>query len=282
MTTIEAVTKIMNAVKFADIVDIGRYKEDYRELVKLVHVDKGGSLEAVAKLNDFKTIHEKGTKYEDEAGEYYSNGYWIKRPYEGLGKQGYLHWSKIRGLGVDHLNKYIPMGAEVASGHITYNFGKRCVPLPMALEGIHVRWVLSRLLEFCMMLETNGFVHCGLNPESVFVDPENHGIMITSFYYVTRTGMRVKSVNGKYMSWYPAGLFSNKIASALVDTELAKKIAIYLLSDKSGVGTRLKGKEDKDLVEFLMTMTPKAFVAYKEYRNILNNNFKTQFHILNI
>lgn len=283
MNTDEAVKKIMTAVKFADIVDIGRYKEDYRELVKLVHVDKGGSLEAITKLNDFKTNHEKGTKYEDEAGEYYSNGYWLKRKYPTeLLKTSYVNWSTIRNLKVDHLNRYIPFGANVIGDEITYHFGKRCVPLPTALEGVHVRWVLSRILEFCMMLETNGYVHGGINPDSVFVDPDNHGIMVTSFYHMTREKAPMKTINGKYMPWYPAQLMKTKRASSLVDTELAKKTAIYLLGDRSGVGARLKIKENKELIEFLMSQDNGAYSAYKKYRDILTKNFKTQFHILNI
>lgn len=273
----------MAATKFADIVDIGRYKEEYRDLVKLVHVDKGGSLEAITKLNDFKTIHEKGNRYEDEAGEYYSNGYWVRRPYnDALAERNYENWSAIRNLKVDHLNKYIPFGANVIGDEITYYFGKRCVPLPSALEGVHVRWVLSRLLEFCMMMSSNGYVHGGLNPDSVFVDPENHGIMVTSFYHLTKQGSHMKTVNGKYMTWYPAELFRKKIAIPPVDIELAKKIAIYLLGDKSGVGVRLKATENRELMDFLMSQDNNTYGTYKKYREILTKNFKTKFHILNI
>jgi len=282
MTTEQAVTKIMTAVKFADIVDIGRYKEDYRELVKLVHVDKGGSLEAVTKLNDFKTIHEKGTKYEDEAGEYYSNGYWIKRKVDDLVKKSYNNYLLIKKLGVDHLNRYIPEHGEIVGEEIVYTFGKRCVPLPLALEGEHVRWVLSRMLEFIMMLEANGYTHGGINPDNVFIDPENHGIMVTSFYHMKRIGSRMSTINGKYMSWYPHQLFKFKTAYPLVDIELVKKTAIYLLGDRSGVGVRLKKSENKELMEFLMSQGNNTHDEYKRYRELLTRNFKTKFHILNI
>jgi serine/threonine protein kinase len=282
MTTIEAVSKIMNATKFADIVDLGRYKEDYRELVKLVHVDKGGNPEATAKLNDFKTIYEKGIKYEDEAGEYYSNGYWIKRKSTDLLEKSYKNWVAITMLNVSHLSKYIPSDGSIIEGQLTFNFGKRCIPLPLALEQGHVRWILSRILEFVMMLETQGYVHGGINPDSVFIDPENHGIMITSFYYLTKIGTHMRSVNGKYKSWYPSQLFKNKIAHPLVDIELAKKTAIYLLGDKSGVGVRLKKTHNKELLEFLMTQDYNAYFAYEEYRALLKKNFESKFHILNI
>lgn len=133
-------------------------------------------------------------------------------------------------------------------------------------------------------MELHGYVHLGLNPESVYIVPETHGIHVVSFYHVTPIGETVKTVSGlnNYLYWYPMELMVNKIAQPAIDVELAKKIAIYLLGDKSGVGTVLRMKHLDVYINFLQKRHTTAKEAFEEYRELLKTNFPKKFHVLKI
>ncbi len=81
-------------------------------------------------------------------------------------------------------------------------------------------------------------MHCGLNPESIFIVPETHGIQICSFYHLTKIGNRIGTISGKYSNWYPQDVFKTKIATPIIDLGCSMKIASYLLGDTSGIGIK--------------------------------------------
>jgi serine/threonine protein kinase len=173
----------------------------------------------------------------------------------------------------------------MVQGNDTYElvFAKRAIPLGgLTLPQEHVNWVLSRLLEYTAYLAQVDFVHCGLMPENVFIVPENHGIIIISFYHLTRIGSTVKTISAKYKDWYPPELLQTKLATSGVDLEMVKKIAIYLLGDQSGAGVKLRKTHNADFINFLIKRHDDPYNTYKEYRELLKNNFESKFHVLNI
>jgi hypothetical protein len=284
------IVKILKAVKFEDVVDIKNFKHDYYEIVKLIHPDHCSlptAGEAFSKITDWYDTHENGKKYIDESGEFTTNFYnIIYRHKPELLKKSFTNWSILTKIKHEHFSKYMPSTIGFVNSNLEIDFSKRTIPLSgLTLPQEHVNWILSRLLEYCALIADRGYVHCGLIPESIFIVPETHGIKVCSFYHMTKKGEKVKTVSGinNYLYWYPAELLSNKTAEPIIDLELSKNIARYLLGDKTvGAGAMLRKTCPMDFVDFLQKQHTSALEAFIEYRDILNRNFPKQFHQLNI
>jgi hypothetical protein len=82
--------------------------------------------------------------------------------------------------------------------------------------------------------------------------------------------------------WYPTVLFTQKIATPDIDLELSKKIALYLLGDKSAAGTKLKMDKtiNKEVLNFLLTKHQNHKDEFVQYRELLAKNFKKKFYPL--
>lgn len=290
ITGSQTIQKILKAVKLEDILDINNLKEEYRSIVSLIHPDIDPSPEAAkatSKLNELKQEYESGKSYKDETGLYKCNGY--KTIYSGdlaplqISLRNYniiRHEAKVK---VPHLLNYIPDTFNIENGKLTVTYKDRVVSLSkLTLPEEHVRWIFSRLLEFVSLSNQLGFTHCGLNPESVFIVPETHGIIISSFYHSVEVNEKVQTIAGPYKSWYPAKLFKDKKANPFIDLELCKKIAINLLGDSSGVGIKLKKTNNEKFIDYLIKQDTDPFQCYDNYRRLLKANFKTEFHVLNI
>jgi len=75
-----------------------------------------------------------------------------------------------------------------------------------------------------------------------------------------------------------------KIATEDIDLELCKKIALYLLGDKSAGGTKLKLDKDVNqiVLTFLLTKHQNTKEEYGQYRDLLAKNFEKKFYALNL
>ena len=84
--------------------------------------------------------------------------------------------------------------------------------------------------------------------------------------------------------WYPTDLFTKKIATEDIDLELCKKIALYLLGDRSAAGTKLKMSKDinQNVLNFLLTKHENKVDEFSQYRKILEKNFEKKFYVLNL
>lgn len=285
------ITKILSANKLEDILAIGELDKEYKQIIVAIHPDRcthSDASKASARLNEFKDLFEKGKVYKDETGDYRTNGYWVKWVSDQVCvKWSFENYDRFTKLSDDpsiHFRKYLPETYSM-TGNNEYQFGfeRRTVPLSgQTLPQEHVNWVLNRLLEYCAYLDQTGFSHAGLNPESVFIVPENHGIKICSFYHLTRIGSKVKTIAAKYSDWYPKELFTTKRASPTIDIELSKRIAAYLLGDKSGVGVKLRKTHNEQFVNFLLKHHDDPYQALIEYRALLAANFEKKFHILSL
>jgi hypothetical protein len=124
----------------------------------------------------------------------------------------------------------------------------------------------------------------GMNPTTVFVVPETHGIIITSFYHMSQLDKKANTISARYKTWYPTKLFTEKIATPDIDLELCKKIALYLLGDRSAAGTKLKRDKDvnHEVLTFLLTKHQNEIDDYTKYREILEKNFEKKFYPLNL
>ncbi len=287
----DLIDKITAAAKIEDVISIANFKNEFNAVMKEIHPDVcslDGAKEASAKMNEWKEIHESGKEYKDDAGTFTTNYYWVEGKSETKSHtwsiENYRIFQNLKNNSDKHFQKYLPKECKVfQDGGYKYFFENRAVPLSgLALPQEHVNWVLNRLFEYCAYLSEIGFSHCGLNPESIFIVPENHGIQICSFYHLTKFGNKIGTVSGKYSHWYPTEMFINKTASPTIDIECAKHIAAYLLGEKSGSAARLRKTHNEDFVNFLLTQHTNAYQCLTAYRELLAKNFKKQFHSLTI
>lgn len=285
--TAELIQRIKKANKLSDVLDVNHFKVEFTALIKKIHPDvckEDGAGEATAKLNKLKAEFTDGIIYTDDAGEFKSNGYFIDfMGDEKLLKQSLANYKILKAIKDDHFHKYMPSNMENIDGMLHIKLDARAIPLvDLNLPQEHVNWILSRILEFSTWLSQSGYVHCGINPASIFIVPETHGIQVCSFYHMTKSDGRVNTISGRYQNWYPPALFATKKATSTIDLELAKKTAIYLLGDKSGSGIKLKKTHNEHFMDFVIAQHYEAFETYDTYRKMLKANFPTKFHILNI
>lgn len=294
MTEIQAIDSILNAKKPTDLFS-GDWKTTYKKLSRLVHPDTCSdprASDAMATLNDMKDLLENGEQFTDETGDFKVFDkkiiYKVTDDNRKLIRQSFENF-KILKMMKDKtsigFHRYIPESMRLSKYELIISFADRAVPLTgQQLPQIHVNWIFSRMFEFNVWLSQVGYSHMGLNPTTVFVVPETHGIIITSFYHMTKLGTKAKTISAKYKMWYPTTLFTEKIATPDVDLELTKKIAIYLLGDKSAAGTKLKRDKDvnQEVLTFLLTKHNNEFSDYEKYRKLLADNFEKKFYPLNL
>ncbi len=283
--------KINKANKIEEVLNLAHFKTEFNAIVKQIHPDyctDAGAVEATAKMNIWKHQYENGKPFTDDAGVFKTNGYWVHfssaLPNLTVSVNNYNKFQQLRSDADIHFKKYLPKECRrQTDGAFRFLFEKRAIPLSgLQLPQEHVNWVLNRLLEYIAYLSQSGFVHGGLNPESVFIVPENHGIQVVSFYHLAKKNSRIHTVSGRYMNWYPAQVLKTKIASPVTDLECAKRIAASLLGDASGNAVKFRKTHNEDFINFLLTRHDDAYQCLTRYRQLLRRNFKTGFYSLTI
>lgn len=273
--------------------DLSSWKEKYRSWAKIIHPDVCShplSKTAFAKLNTFKDNLENGETYSDEACKinyklnectYTGDKIVIARS---LNNYNYLRSFKDEAS--IHFHKYLPTTCELINDTtLIYKYPKRALPISSikTLEQKHANWVLSRLLEFCGWLNQIGVCHAGITPDSIYIVPEEHGIICTSFYHVTQLDQRLRTISGKYSGFYPSTVLETKLAKSNIDIALSKRTAIYLLGDASGNGTVLRKTHNEEIIDYLQIPEYDPLLSYSSYRTLLKKHFNTkEFHKLTI
>jgi len=294
MTDIELINKLSKSTKPSDIFS-GDWKKQYIMYSKLIHPDYNSNslaVEAMSKMNNYKDILENGIKYVDEAGEFRvfekRIEYVVTNLNRNLIKKSVDNYNKLMLLSDKAsvgFHRYLPESMHLEQNKLTINLKDRSVPLTgQKLPQLHVNWIFSRMFEFCVWMRQVNYVHMGLNPTTVFVVPETHGIIIVSFYHMNIIGRKADTISAKYKMWYPTTLFSEKIATPDIDLELSKKIAIYLLGDRSAAGTKLRVDKDvnQSMLNFLLTKHKNTKDEYVQYRELLKKNFESKFYLLDL
>ena len=250
MTDRELIDLLIKSTKPSDIFT-GDWKKLYHSYSKLIHPDYNPNFlaaEAMAKMNYYKDMLENGVKYIDEAGEF--RVFEKKIVYAVTDDNRKLITKSVNNYKLlmakhdkasESFQRYLPKEMLFEKDKLIINLNDRSIPLTgQKLPQVHVNWLFSRMFEFSLYLAQNGYAHIGLNPTTVFVVPETHGIIVISFYHMSTLGKKAETISAKYKMWYPTNLFLKKIATQDIDLELCKKIALYLLGDKSAAGTKLK------------------------------------------
>lgn len=288
------IEKILKSKSVIDaFYDVNDWKQTYKNYIRLIHPDickLPNAKEATEMLNHFKDELDSGKKHNDDAGvvNYYLKTVEIVGDKDLL-KKSFDNYNLLMSLKDDasnHFKKYLPVSAKMISEtELVFTLAFRAVPLSSlgVVEQKHANWMLSRMFEFAGWINQIGYSHAGINPESIYVMPENHGMTCISFYHLTKLSAPVKTVSAKYKNFYPPQLFIHKKADSNIDIELSKKTAVYLLGDKSGSGVVLRKTHENEIIDFLQKQSYDTTENYNEYRSLLKKYFDTkQFNILNV
>jgi hypothetical protein len=293
MTSTEAITKIIKANSIKEVFpDLANWKTTFKQFSMLIHPDKCSdklAQDAFAKLNQYKENIEKGRKYEDDAGlvTYTMNTVTIKgnKDLLKISVDRFRYLKSLTDQKSKNFHKYLPESVELVSPEeIKFYLRERALPISAigTLPQEHVNWILSRMLEFAAYFNNTGHVHGGINPDTIYVAPDEHIIFCTSFYHTAKIGSTMKTISAKYKNFYPTLLFSKKKATPDIDIELAKRTAVYLLGDQSGMGVKLKKTHEEKVLNFLFKTHTDPVETFLEYRKFLDANFPKKFHVLNI
>ena len=290
MTDVEVIEKILKSSKPSDLFTDSEPKKIYIQYSKLIHPDvcsHKSAGEAMAKMNFFKDVLENGTPYVDEAGPFRVFDkkivYVVNDANRKLITKSVENYKKLMALhdkASENFHRYLPESMVLEKDSLTINLKDRSLPLTgQKLPQEHVNWLFSRMFEFVLWLRQVNYVHMGMNPTTVFVVPETHGIIIINFYHMCGLHKKADTISAKYKMWYPTALFTEKMATPDVDLELCKKIALYLLGDKSAAGTKLKKDKtvNQDVLTFLLTKHQNHKDEYVQYRELLAKNFEKKF-----
>jgi hypothetical protein len=294
MTDVDLIEKVLKSNKPSDIFP-DDWRKDYLRFSKLIHPDACShpkASDAMAIINHYKDVIENGTGYIDEAGAFRvfekKIVYGVTDANRKLITKSVNNYNLLMGKhdkASESFHRYLPESMVLENDKLTINLKDRAIPLTgLKLEQKHVNWLFSRMFEFVLWLRQVNYSHMGMNPTTVFVVPETHGIIIISFYHMSVLFKKAETISAKYKMWYPTSLFINKMATPDIDLELSKKIALYLLGDKSAAGTKLKLEKDvnQELLTFLLTKHENHVDEYKEYRKLLAKNFEKKFYSLNL
>lgn len=257
----------------------------YREMLKAVHPDKckhPHAQEATNRLLEMFRHFTSGTTFTDDSGDFLTNDHWVlfqgDKQVVAHAKQNQL---EVASGATEHLKRYMPYCWD---SDYSFLLSKRAIPLVnLTLPQDHVNWIISRLLEFCMLLHRHaGRAHLGLTPAQVMLVPETHGIAVAGFYHTCGLNDRVSTISAAYRHWYPGQLLRNKKATENADLEMVKRMGAYLLGDRSGLGTTLRKTHHREFIDFLLSSDDDSLACYEKYREMLDRNFPSQFIHLNI
>lgn len=286
------INKILLAKNANDIFDIQNYKSQYFEYLKTIHPDicpHPFANKAVSQLNTFKVEIENSKKIVDDAGtiEQVNNHtlqFFGDKDLLNTSINNYKQLKTLTDPASQHFKKYLPTSLELKNNTLLLSFPYKLIPLyKLNLPQHHVTWIGSRMFEFIAWLHQINRVHAGINPASIAVVPETHGIVCLSFYHLLPLGNKLKSVSAGYLNWYPSLTFDKKIAVPTIDISLVQRTALYLLGDTSGNGVKLKSIYNQQLIDFLITFHYNTFTTFDNYRKLLHTEFgKPTFHPLNL
>ena len=282
------IEKVLKSRQIEDLIqDFDNYSKECKEIAKQIHPDTckdPRANEAFIHFMKLKEQYELGIVIETDFGKAYIRSDEVNFDYSDsdIG-QNQILFKRIKTLMIsrrqDNIKFYIPEDT-ITKG---FKLSERLFPIQqLTLSEEHVRWIFSRMLEFSAYCQTIGICHAGINPDSVLINPETHGIKVIGFHHATEYCSKLKTVSGKYIHWYPKSVFDTKDAIPKIDIELSKRTACYLLGDKSGLGVKLKKTVSGPFMNFLLSNHSDAVEAFFEYKDMLKANYESKFYKLEL
>lgn len=275
------IRKILESKKPSDVFDLKTWKTQFREWSKHLHPDKNKDPQAHSALSillEYKKILEKGVEFSDEFCKilYKDNVVTFHGPMDKL-KLSYDNFQLIKDS-VDQVKtpfrRFLPEKMEIESDCLKVHLQHDPHLIHgLVLEEKHGRWFLNRLLEFSTLLnEKGGYTHAGLNPNSVLICPEEHGIQVISFYHLVPKNAKMRTAIGihPYKLWYPSEIFTTKTSIPEIDLLMSKRLASYILGDLSGFSDNLRKILSPELTQYLISYDDTILEGYLTYQKLLD------------
>lgn len=292
MTAEMLIKLLLKGNNFKEVfIDISVWHDTYRSYAKLIHPDVcklADAEKAYKQLEAYKNFADKGIVFKDDAGEarYFPDRIEFNGDIELL-KLSLANYKTLITLKDDWSVKmriFLPKCGEIKDNKLVFMLWEYGVPI-LALDiqpHDHVNWITNRMFAFVDWLCSVGYVHNGINPTSAIVLPEMHGLNICSFYHLKKIETKLDTVSGPYLSFYPANIFTKKLAEPSTDIALIKKTAIWLLGDKSGIGIKLKKTHNIEIINFLTRVDIDPCKAVDDHKELIKKLFERRFIVLTI
>lgn len=272
--TIEQQIKEINSSFFLNSIDIGNWKKTFNELISVVHPDvcklNGADL-ASRKLIEINNLINKGYYTSDDSGSInYKYNSIIFLGDKKLVKKSFDNLTLVFEKKISEITKtFLPDPNLISKDLLEMKFTKRHIPLSslVNIPQAQLNWIIRRMFEIASFLYKKDLIHCGFNPDSVWLEPKNHRIALISFYHMMPNGKKMKTISKKYQSFYPV----TKIASPEVDVKLIKRTALWALGSKNGLGYTINTLPE--IKEFLTSYDSDPWEAHQKFTKIISNHF---------
>ncbi len=294
----QLIVQVNRSVHPREIFADSDWKLKFREYAQLLHPDGShghfsGATDAMARLNEYKTILERGFEYEDESGKFFirDNGKTIiftGDKDKSLLEISYKNFIQLKTkIPVGHiLEQYMPQKVQFNNeGQLCVSLQRRSVSiLGLKLDEKQVRWMLNRFLEYSGLLYQIGYNHNAISPYSILITPEDHGIQCISWYHMKKSNDKLETISGLISTWYPAEIFQEKRSKIEIDISLSKFFAAQLLHGKISNDplVNLNGTLDPKLYNFLTKTSKSGLVDIMEYKDYINQLADKDFYKLDL
>ena len=99
-----------------------------------------------------------------------------------------------------------------------------------SLDGKHIAWIISRLINFCCYFNYLGIAHNGLSIENCFICPETHKIVLLGGWWYTKAlNTKMIGTSRQIFDIMSVRNKTEKISSILTDIESVKQIGRTLI-----------------------------------------------------
>lgn len=144
-----------------------------------------------------------------------------------------------------------------------------------AIDARHVAWIGSSLQNLACYFDYAGIVHHDISPQTVFVSPENHSVMLLGgWWYANFAGGRIFALPNRTINVAPADVMRKKRADARVDLELIRQTGRELLGENGSAPIKTNEKIPAAMARWFNGATSGSAVAdYKLWKNALEMDF---------
>lgn len=148
------------------------------------------------------------------------------------------------------------------------------------LDPKHVAWIISTIYNVCCFFEYGGIVHHDISIDNYFVEPLQHFGVLTSNWYISKVGDKIKCLPNKTFSIMPLDVLGKKQAHFRTDLESVKALGRELLGDR--MGTTLPYNKDIPLALsnwLRIASTGSAIQDYTTWQKVLSESFGAKRYV---
>jgi hypothetical protein len=102
---------------------------------------------------------------------------------------------------------------------------------PDGIDPRDMAWMWRRVLTALGFAHINGLIHGALLPSNIWIQPEQHGLMLMNWFQAVRvdTGEPISNIDPDFKTWYPPEVASHETPLFGTDISMSAKCMIHLL-----------------------------------------------------